>query len=47
MLWINYMLNHRVEAGNGGNFKVSTYTAAVAHIAQFTTPLQMKSVKSL
>jgi hypothetical protein len=44
---VNYMFDHRAEAGDGGNFKVSTYTAAAAHIAQFTTPPQMKSVKSL
>ena len=44
---VNYMFDHRAEAGDGGNFKASTYTAAAAHIAQFTTPPHTKSVKSL
>jgi hypothetical protein len=42
---IDYLLQHKAEAGDGGNFKSSGYNAAATHIAPLLTQGPVKTGK--
>jgi hypothetical protein len=42
---INYLYEHRAEAGDGGSFKNTTFNAAAAHIGPFLTQGPPKTAK--
>jgi hypothetical protein len=44
---VDYLWQHRAQAGDGGNFKTATFHAAAQHIAEFRTLGPVKTVKHL
>ena len=42
---IDYLVQHKAEAGDGGNFKDATYNAAAEHITSLKTTGPAKSGK--
>lgn len=42
---VNYLWEHRAEAGDGGTFKDATFNAAAAHIAREWTTGAVKTAK--
>jgi len=44
---VDYLWEHRAEAGDGGAFKAQTVNAAVKHIAPYLTAGPVKNAKSV
>lgn len=44
--FIDFLVDNRAEAGDGGNFKTPTYQRAVAHISQLHERGAVKTVKT-
>ncbi|PPQ97013.1 hypothetical protein CVT26_006439 [Gymnopilus dilepis] len=45
--FVDFLFEHRAEAGDGGNFKATTFQKALTHIAPFFKRGAAKSVKNL
>jgi hypothetical protein len=46
-LFIEYLVNHKSEGGDGGNFKSTTMRAAADHIAAYRTAGVVKEAKHM
>lgn len=45
--FVGFLVEHRAEAGDGGNFKTGTFQKALGHIAPFHERGGAKNVKTL
>lgn len=44
--FVDYLVDHKAEAGDGGNFKTTTYQRVISHIAPLHESGAIKTVKA-